>query len=215
MADTMQTPLRATRRPTTLTALALTTGLALLAHAPAHAQSLSSQPVNVTYQTSNPGTTNFSYGTQLGTQTVTGASTGCSFGGTVNTLVTPSQIVFTLPTSSTQFGTQSATFGTGTFNGFQVAETGASPAIITEVTLDSSASNPGNLDPKRISFTETTVNANFQGLTFLNEDNVTLNLKFRPAPAAVPEPSSVASMGLGSVGLLGMVLRARKRRRAA
>ena len=30
------------------------------------------------------------------------------------------------------------------------------------------------------------------------------------SPVAVPEPSSVASMGLGAVGLLGLVLRARK-----
>ena len=214
----MQTPLRATRRPTTLTALALTTGLALLAHAPAHAQSFSSQPVNVTYQTSNPGTTNFSFGAQSGTQTVTGTSTGCSFGGTVNTLVTPSQIVFTLPTSSTQSATFGAGtfFGTGTFNGCQVAETGVSPAIITGVSLNS-ASNLSGFDASRISFTGTTVNANFQGLTFLSGSNVTLDLKFAPAPApaAVPEPSSVASMGLGSVGLLGMVLLARKRRRAA
>ncbi len=34
------------------------------------------------------------------------------------------------------------------------------------------------------------------------------------APAAVPEPSSVASMGLGGVGLLGLLLRARKAKRA-
>jgi len=34
-------------------------------------------------------------------------------------------------------------------------------------------------------------------------------------PAAVPEPSSVASMGLGAVGLLGLVLRARKGKRTA
>ena len=38
---------------------------------------------------------------------------------------------------------------------------------------------------------------------------------FALAPAAVPEPSSVASMGLGGVGLLGLLLRARKRRTAA
>ena len=37
------------------------------------------------------------------------------------------------------------------------------------------------------------------------------NLDLTPgAPTAVPEPSSVASMGLGAVGLLGLVLRARK-----
>lgn len=32
-----------------------------------------------------------------------------------------------------------------------------------------------------------------------------------PPPAAVPEPGSVASMGLGSLGVLGLLLRARKR----
>ena len=36
-----------------------------------------------------------------------------------------------------------------------------------------------------------------------------------PGPAVVPEPSSIASMGLGGVGLLGLLLRARKRRTAA
>lgn len=35
------------------------------------------------------------------------------------------------------------------------------------------------------------------------------------APAAVPEPSSVAGIGLGSLGLLGLLLRARKVKRTA
>ena len=48
---------------------------------------------------------------------------------------------------------------------------------------------------------------NFQGADF----NLDLTPgASAPAPAAVPEPSSVASMGLGAVGLLGLVLRARK-----
>ena len=47
---------------------------------------------------------------------------------------------------------------------------------------------------------------NFAGADF--------NLDLTPGtPAAVPEPSSVASMGLGAVGLLGLVLRARKGKR--
>ena len=49
---------------------------------------------------------------------------------------------------------------------------------------------------------------NFQGADF----NLDLT-PGAPAPAAVPEPSSVASMGLGAVGLLGLVLRARKGKR--
>ena len=32
--------------------------------------------------------------------------------------------------------------------------------------------------------------------------------------AAVPEPSTVASLGVGSLGLLGLALRARKRKKA-
>ena len=40
-------------------------------------------------------------------------------------------------------------------------------------------------------------------------------LQFDGVPAAVPEPSSVASMGLGGVGLLGLLLRARKAKRTA
>ena len=42
--------------------------------------------------------------------------------------------------------------------------------------------------------------------------NDTVTGRIGAAPAAVPEPSSVASMGLGSLGLLGLLLRARKRR---
>jgi len=202
----MQTLHRTKRRTTTLTALALIAGLALLAHAPAHAQGLSGQAVNVTYREPNTGTILF----DLGTNTVAAAGTVFPFGD-MNALVTPGQIVFTFPVSDIQH----VSFATDTFNGFQVAETGVSPANIIGVTLNSAASIPGGFDASRISFTGTTVNANFQGLTFFSENKVTLNLEFGPAPATVPEPSSVASMGLGSAGLLGMVLRARKRRRAA
>ena len=46
----------------------------------------------------------------------------------------------------------------------------------------------------------------------LPNDTVTVNIG-APAPA-VPEPSTVASLGVGGLGLLGLALRARKRRTA-
>ena len=41
-----------------------------------------------------------------------------------------------------------------------------------------------------------------------------INFAQLPSPSAVPEPSSVATLAVGSLGLMGMVLSARKRRRA-
>ena len=41
-----------------------------------------------------------------------------------------------------------------------------------------------------------------------------INFAQLPRPSAVPEPSSVATLAVGSLGLMGMVLSARKRRRA-
>lgn len=41
-----------------------------------------------------------------------------------------------------------------------------------------------------------------------------INFVQLPRPSAVPEPSSVATLAVGSLGLMGMVLSARKRRRA-
>ena len=45
--------------------------------------------------------------------------------------------------------------------------------------------------------------------------NDTLTVNIGPPAPAVPEPSSVASLGVGGLGLLGLALRARKRRTAA
>ena len=53
------------------------------------------------------------------------------------------------------------------------------------------------------------------GTYLYNLPNDTVTVQIGAAPTAVPEPSSVVSMGLGGVGLLGLLLRARKRSRAA
>ena len=53
---------------------------------------------------------------------------------------------------------------------------------------------------------------NKAGSPFSNTGKISFALL--PSPSAVPEPSSVATLAVGSLGLMGMVLSARKRRRA-
>ena len=53
---------------------------------------------------------------------------------------------------------------------------------------------------------------NSAGSPFGNTGKISFALL--PSPSAVPEPSSVATLAVGSLGLMGMVLSARKRRRA-
>ena len=53
---------------------------------------------------------------------------------------------------------------------------------------------------------------NSAGSPFGNTGKISFALL--PSPSAVPEPSSVATMVIGGLGLMGMVLSARKRRRA-
>ena len=191
-------------RSAALTALAFTAGLAVLAHAPAHAQGLNGQMVNVTILYPNQASVYENEGTQL--VVPTGTTFLDTYGNTTTT-VTPGQVVFTFNSSST--------FGTGTFNGFQIAETGGAPATITGVTLDSS-SNLSGFDASRISFDTKNVFANVQGLTFTRGKNVTLDLSFLPpAPAAVPEPSATLTFTLAALGLGGLMVAARKKANTA
>ena len=53
-----------------------------------------------------------------------------------------------------------------------------------------------------------------QGAPGLFNPTGLISFKLPPRPSAVPEPSSVATLAVGSLGLMGMVLSARKRRRA-
>ena len=188
-------------RSAALTALAFTAGLAVLAHAPAHAQGLNGQMVNVTILYPNKATVYEDEGTK------TVASAGTTFldtHGNTTTTVTPGQVVFTFISTGT--------FGKATFNGFQIAETGGAPATITGVSLDSS-SNLSGFDASRISFDTKDVFANVQGLSFVQGQNVTLDLSFLPpTPAAVPEPSATLTFALAALGLGGLMVAARKKK---
>ena len=188
-------------RSAALTALAFTAGLAVLAHAPAHAQGLNGQMVNVTILSPDKATVYENEGTQ------TVASAGTTFldtHGNTTTTVTPGQVVFTFISTGT--------FGEATFNGFQIAETGGAPATITGVSLDSS-SNLSGFDASRISFDTKDVFANVQGLSFVQGHNVTLDLSFLPpTPAAVPEPSATLTFALAALGLGGLMVAARKKK---
>ena len=187
-------------RSAPLTALAFTAGLAVLAHAPAHAQGLNGQMVNVTILYPDKATVYENEGTQMV------APTGVTFldaYGHTTTTVTPGQVVFTF--------TSTGTFSKAPFNGFQIAETGGAPATITGVSLDSS-SNLSNFDASRISFDTKDVFANVQGLSFVQGQNVTLDLSFLPpALAAVPEPSAILTFALATLGLGGLMVAARKK----
>ena len=188
-------------RSAALTALAFTAGLAVLAHAPAHAQGLNGQMVNVTILYPNKATVYENEGTQ--TVTATGATFLDKYGNTTTT-VTPGQVVFTC--------TSSGTFSPATFNGFQIAETGGAPATITGVSLNPSSSLAG-FDASRISFDTKDVFANVQGLSFVQGQNVTLDLSFLPpTPAAVPEPSATLTFALAALGLGGLMVAARKKK---
>ena len=192
-------------RSAALTALAFTAGLAVLAHAPAHAQGLNGQMVNVTILYPNKAAV---YKNER-TKTVTSA--GAKFLDPyrhTTTTVTPGQVVFTFISTGT-FG--KATFGEDAFNGFRIAETGGAPATITGVSLDSSSSLSG-FDASRISFDTKDVFANVQGLSFVQGHNVTLDLSFLPpTPAAVPEPSATLTFALAALGLGGLMVAARKK----
>lgn len=106
-------------------------------------------------------------------------------------------IDFTDNMLSVTFGTilSNPTWNTSNFNG--VIFTVASPLNIESALVDASTTMAG-FDNFRLSYTDHQILLNWQGLSYI--DGTTVNINFTSA-AAVPEPGTLALLGLGFAGL--------------
>jgi len=210
----MQTLRKAMSRPPALTALALTAGLATLIHAPAQAQSLNGQPVDVSLRFGPTGPSS-ALQTDFGIQTVTPGGATFTSSNNLTTVVTPGQVVFTnLTTNAFTFQGTLTPGSVAYFAGFGVAETGSSPATIAGLSINPATTVTG-FNSSLLSFTPTAVFANFNStlnnFIFRPGSNLTLDLSF--APAAVPEASTTVSFGLLlALGLGGVVIAAKRKK---
>jgi hypothetical protein len=127
----------------------------------------------------------------LGTFVVPGSGIAPA-NGSLQFSVTGSQI--------TILSLQPGTFQNASFNGFEFVDTTKNP-LITAVTLDASST----FGVTGISFTGDSIFLNFAGITDNTGQKAIFDLTFGTAPT--PEPSSIALLGTGALGLMGMVRR--------
>ena len=175
-------------------ALMLFVAVAALSAVPAHATVLDGQTVRLTYEFPSLGTV--------------------WNGNTHDLLVGPSVEIFGFPfgdpRTDVDFSdtniyvtyTSSEDWTATSFNGFRVFDLfGTIPGFLS-VTINP-ATNLAGFDASRITFDADNILVNWQGLAFNTETVVSLDV------SAVPEPSTLALIGLGIPGLV----RAARRRR--
>ena len=92
----------------------------------------------------------------------------------------------------------SATFSATSFNGFQISDVFNMIDDFTSVTING-ATNMGGLDSSRITFDANNIYVNWQGLSF-NPDT-TVSIDVNGGMTSVPEPGTIALLGMGLMGL--------------
>ena len=171
--------------------------------APAHAQGLIGQPVNVNFFNINSSGHNIL--SDYGTQTIIA-------GG--NTFAAPAQknllpfAAFVTPTQVTYTATTVASFGNGNFS-FAASEMGSLPATIIGVAIDPSTTVTG-FPAAKLTFDASDIYAEIDGVHFQSGQKLVLDVV--STPAAVPEASTTLSFCLLlAFGLGGMVLTRQKK----
>ena len=144
----------------------------------------------------------------LGTGTVTAG--GLTFGNPPMSTATSDYTVFAAQLVLENVFDETLNYGSATFNGYVLTETGGSPVAITGVSIDS-ATNVSGFTSSDVSFDSTDVYLNMQGLQPAPMQEVVLDLNIGSI-SSVPEPGTV---GLLYGGLLAVLCKASRRTRFA
>ncbi|WP_206030120.1 PEP-CTERM sorting domain-containing protein [Roseomonas sp. AR75] len=105
----------------------------------------------------------------------------------------------------------SPTWNAVAFNG--PVFTAVAPLGITGVSLNGATTMPG-FTAGRVTFTDTEIRVDWNGLSYVDGEVVAIDFAFVPDPVEVPEPASLALLGLALSGL-GVVAMRRRRSHAA